>query len=40
MKKNKFANILKAISAVIGFIAGLITGGTTPVLDNITNFLN
>ena len=38
-KSTKVGNWLKAIAAVISFIAGLITGGNTNVVDNITNFI-
>lgn len=38
-KSTKAGNWLKAIAAVISFIAGLITGGNTSVVDNITNFI-
>ena len=30
---------LKAIAAIISFIAGLVTGGSTPIVDNISNFI-
>ena len=38
-KSTKAGNWLKAIAAVISFIAGLLTGGNTSVVDNITNFI-
>lgn len=38
-KSTKAGAWLKAIAAVISFIAGLITGGNTNVVDNISNFI-
>lgn len=38
-KSTKAGAWLKAIAAIISFIAGLITGGNTSVVDNITNFI-
>lgn len=38
-KKSETAGIwLKAIAAVVSFIAGLLTGGGTDIVSNITNF--
>lgn len=37
-KSNKAGIWLKAIAAVISFIAGIITGGSTDIVNNITNF--
>ena len=38
-KSIKAGNWLKAIAALISFLAGLITGGNTPIVDNISNFI-
>ena len=38
-KSTKAGSWLKAIAAVISFIAGLITGGNTSIVDNISNFI-
>lgn len=38
-KSTKAGAWLKAIAAIISFIAGLITGGNTSVVENITNFI-
>lgn len=38
-KSTKAGAWLKAIAAIISFIAGLITGGNTNVVDNISNFI-
>ena len=38
-KTSKAGAWLKAIAAIISFIAGLITGGNTSVVDDITNFI-
>lgn len=38
-KQSKAGNWLKAIAAVISFIAGLLTGGNTSIVDNINNVL-
>lgn len=37
-KSTKASVWLKAIAAIVSFIAGLITGGNTPVVENISNF--
>lgn len=38
-KSTKAGAWLKAIAAIISFIAGLITGGNTSVVENISNFI-
>lgn len=38
-KSTKAASWLKALAAIISFIAGLITGGNTSVVENISNFI-
>ena len=38
-KSIKAGAWLKAIATIISFIAGLITGGSTPIVDNISNFI-
>ena len=38
-KSTKAGIWLKAIAAIISFIAGLVTGGSTPVVENISNFI-
>ena len=38
-KSIKASNWLKAIAALISFLAGLITGGNTSIVDNISNFI-
>ena len=38
-KSTKASAWLKAIAAIISFIAGLITGGNTSVVDNISNLI-
>ena len=38
-KSTKAGAWLKAIAAIISFIAGLITGGNTSVVDSISNFI-
>ena len=39
-KSAKAGIWLKAIAAIISFIAGLVTGGSTPVVDNISNLIH
>lgn len=38
-KSTKAGAWLKAIAAIISFIAGLITGGNTSLVENISNFI-
>ena len=38
-KSTKAGNWLKAIAAVISFIAGLITGGNTSIVENLNSFI-
>lgn len=39
-KSTKAGNWLKAIAAVISFIAGLLTGGNTALVDNVSNMFS
>lgn len=39
-KQSKAGNWLKAIAAIISFIAGLLTGGNTDLVNQMSNFFN